>query len=243
MSRLSRSLPSRSVYVRGVKRPSMYTRRPFWTHCCARSARVDQQLTRYQSVCSCRSSALPVTRLTATLNSHTGRPFGVIRSSGSRPTLPMMTILLTEAMSFVPSHYEVAEDVFREPYGALELARLRRRQSEFDDAVLAVAVVGDLVGEPALLIGYDLVDLAAEVGDGLLDALAHRAKALFVDGGRAEVHELVRSHSVTILPFHGLAADLWPGAKRRRARKTRQSRQVYGTEHQNASVSRRSAGT
>src|SRR5712692_7152057 len=245
MSRLRRSLPSRSVYVRGVNRPSMYTRRPFWIHCCARSARVDQQLTRYQSVCSCRSSALPVTRLTATLNSQTERPFGVIRSSGSRPTLPMMTILLTEAMSHVPSHYEVAEDVFREPYGALELARLRRRQGEFDDTVLAVTVVGDLVGEPALLVGYDLLDLAAEVGDGLLDALAHRAQTLFVDVGRAEVHELVRSHSLTVLPFHGLAADLWPGAKRRRARKARRydARPVYRTEQQNASVSRRSAGT
>src|SRR3989442_1258733 len=177
----------------------MYTRRPFWIHCCARSASVDQQLTRYQSVCSCRSSAFPVTRLTATLNSHTGRPFGVIRSSGSRPTLPMMTILLTEAtMSLVPSHYEVAQDVFREPYGALELARLGRRQRKFDDAVLAVAVVGDLVGEPAFRDGNDLLHLAAEVGDGLLDTLAHRADALFVDGWWAEVHELVWSHSVTV---------------------------------------------
>src|SRR5438876_9747408 len=156
----------------------------------------------------------------------------------------MMTILLTEAtMSLVPSHYEVAEDVFCEPYGALELARLRRRQRKLDDTVLTVTVVGDLVSEPALLVGYDLLDLAAQVGDGLLDPLAHRAKTLFVDGGRAEIHELVRSHSLTILPFHGLAADLWPGAKRRRTQKARRSRQVKGTEHQNASVSRRSAGT
>src|SRR4029079_11661517 len=218
------------VYVRGVKRPSMYTSRPFWTHCCARSARVDQQLTRYQSVCSCRSSAFPVTRLTATLNSQTGRPFGVIRSSGSRPTLPMMTILLTDAMSFVPSHYEMAEDVFREPYGALELARLRRRQREFNDAVLAVTVVGDFVGEAALLVGYDLLDLAAKVGDGLLDTLAHRAKTLFVDGRRAEVHELVRSHRLTV-PSPGLAAGLWSGAKRRRVQRTRRYEvgPVYGT--------------
>src|SRR5438132_12705890 len=129
----------------------MYTRRPFCTHCCARSASVDQQLMRYQSVCSWRSSAFPVTRLTATLNSHTGRPFGVIRSSGSRPTLPMMTILLTDAtMSLVPSHYEVAEDVFGEPYGALELARLVRRQWKLDDAALAGAVWGELVREWAL---------------------------------------------------------------------------------------------
>src|SRR5213593_3389196 len=113
----------------------MYTRRPFWIHCCARSASVDQQLTRYQSVCSCRSSARPVTRLTATLNSQTGRPFGVILSSGSRPTFPMMTILLTDAMSFVPSHYEVAEDVFRQTDSALELAGLRRRKRELEDAV------------------------------------------------------------------------------------------------------------
>src|SRR2546428_10521774 len=116
----------------------MYTRRPFWIHCCARSARVDQQLTRYQSVCSCRSSAFPVTRLIATLNSQTGRPFGVIRSSGSRPTLAMMTILLTEAISLVPSHYQVAEDVFCEPFGAPEIARLVRRHREYYDTVMAV---------------------------------------------------------------------------------------------------------
>jgi hypothetical protein len=107
----------------------------------------------------------------------------------------MMMILLTEAtMSLVPSHYEVAEDVFREPYGALELACLVRREREFDDAVLAVTVVGDLVGKPAFRDGNHLLDLAAKIGDGLLDALAYRADALFVDGGRTEVHELVRSH-------------------------------------------------
>src|SRR5919201_5931309 len=137
MSRLRRSLPSRSVYVRGVKRPSTYTRRPFWMYCCARSASAAQQLTRYQSVCSWRSSAFPVTRLTATLNSQTGRPLGVMRSSGSRPTLPMITILLTEAtVSLVPSHYEMAKDVFGKANGALELARLRWRESELDHAVL-----------------------------------------------------------------------------------------------------------
>src|SRR5438874_3812020 len=120
----------------------------------------------------------------------------------------MMTILLTEAtMSLVPSHYEVAEDVFREPYGALELASLSRGERKFEDAVLAVPVVGDLVGEPALLVRNDLLDLAAEVGDRLLDPLAHRAQALFVDGRRTEIHELVWTHSLTVLPFHGLAAE------------------------------------
>jgi hypothetical protein len=107
----------------------------------------------------------------------------------------MMMILLTEAtMSLVPSHYEVAEDVFREPYGALELAGLIGRKRKFDNAVLTVTVVGDLVGEPAFCDRNDLLDLAAESGDGLLYALAHSADALFVDAGRAEVHELVRSH-------------------------------------------------
>src|SRR2546427_206055 len=45
-------------------------------------------------------------RLTARLNSQTGRPFGVMRSSGSRPTFPTRVILLTEATSLlVPSHF------------------------------------------------------------------------------------------------------------------------------------------
>src|SRR5207245_11337324 len=109
-------------------------------NCWARPARPDDQLTRSQSVCSWRSppSARPVTRLTATLNSQTGRPFGVMRSSGSRPTLPMITILLTDAtMSLVPSHYEVSQDVFGQADGALELACLRGRKRRLDDAALA----------------------------------------------------------------------------------------------------------
>ena len=74
-------------------------------------------------------------------------------------------------MSLVPSHYEVAEDVFREPYGSLELARLSGWKREFDDAVLAVTVVGDLVGEPAFRNGNDLLDLAAKIGDRVPPAL------------------------------------------------------------------------
>src|SRR5438309_11285620 len=119
-------------------------------NCCARSASCDQQLTRYQSVCSWRSppSERPVMRLTATLNSHTGRPFGVILSSGSRPTLPMMMILLTEATRLlVPSHHDVAQDVFCKADGALELTRLRGRERELEHAVMPVAMVVDLVGE------------------------------------------------------------------------------------------------
>src|SRR2546428_12157899 len=106
-------------------------------------------------------------RLTATLNSHTGRPFGVIRSSGSRPTLPMIVILLTDAtMSLVPSHHEVAEDVFREADGALELARLRRRGREFDDAVLAGAVGRALGGKAPLGGGGKPLDLSPEGSEG-----------------------------------------------------------------------------
>src|SRR2546428_2655960 len=199
---------------------------------------------RYQSVCSWRSSAFPVTRLTATLNSHTGRPFGVIRSSGSRPTLPMMVILLTDAtMSLVPSHHEVAEDVFREADGALELARLRRREREFDDAVLTVAVVRDLVGKAPLGDGQNLLDLPTEGSDGLLDALADRAEALLLDGRGTEIHELVWPHWAIDRPFLGFAADQWPGAKRRRGQVPRRMYVVYGRERRNASVSRRSAGT
>src|SRR5438477_346400 len=114
--------------------------------CCARSARPDQHETRYQSVCSWRSSPRPVTRFTATLNSHTGRPFGVILSSGSRPTLPMMMILLTEATRLlVPSHHDVAQDVLGEADGALELAGLVWWELELEHAVVPVTVMVDLV--------------------------------------------------------------------------------------------------
>src|SRR2546430_10330864 len=214
-------------------------------NCCARSASCDQQLTRYQSVCSWRSppSERPVMRLTATLNSQTGRPFGVIRSSGSRPTLPMMVILLTDAtMSLVPSHHDVAEDVFRKADGALELARLRGREREFDDAVLAVAVVRDLVGEAPLGEGQNLLHLPTEGSDGLLDALADRAKALFVDGGGTQIHELVWPHWSIDRPFLGLAADLWPGAKRRRGQLPRRMYVADGKEGRKQSASSGASG-
>src|SRR3982074_1471618 len=47
----------------------------------------------------------------------------------------------------VPSHHDVAQDVFGETDGPLELARLVRRQRELEDAVMAVTVVRDLVGQ------------------------------------------------------------------------------------------------
>src|SRR5206468_12641066 len=105
----------------------------------------------------------------------------------------MMMILLTDAtMSLVPSHHEVAEDIFREADGALELARLGWREREFDHAVLPVAVVRDLVRKAPLDEGYDLLHLPAEGRDGLLDSLAARAEALLVDGGGTEVQHVLR---------------------------------------------------
>jgi hypothetical protein len=46
----------------------------------------------------------------------------------------------------------VAQDVFGETDGPLELARLVRRQRELKDAVMAVSVVRDLVGGVTLSI-------------------------------------------------------------------------------------------
>src|SRR5437762_11929178 len=100
----------------------------------------------------------------------------------------MMTILLTDAMrSLVPSHYEVAEDVFREANGALELARLRGGKRELDDPAPPVAVLRGLVREPPLRRRHDLLDLAAEVADGLLDPLADRTDPPFGARRGAEV--------------------------------------------------------
>jgi len=68
-------------------------------YCCAISAWRPQQLTRYQSVCSERSPPLLDTRFTATEKSQTGLPCGVMRISGSRPTLPMIWILAIDAIA------------------------------------------------------------------------------------------------------------------------------------------------
>src|SRR6266851_6941557 len=126
----------------------------------------------------------------------------------------------------VPSHHDVAQDVFGETDGPLELARLLRRERELEDAVVAVAVVRDLVGEAPAGRGRDLVDLAAEAGDGRLETFADRGKTLFVGGRGDEVHELVRSQDRQC-PFHGFAAGLRPGAKRRRGLVPWRSRELY----------------
>src|SRR5881396_2760041 len=135
----------------------------------------------------------------------------------------------------VPSHHDVAQDVFRETDGPLELARLGRRQRELEDAIVAVTVVRDLVGETAAGRRRDLLDLPTEAGDGGLETLAHRAKTLFVGGRGHEVHQLVRSHLIRRIPFPGLAADLWPGAKRRRGTGPRRSCPLYGSRGRAAS--------
>src|SRR5687768_15570809 len=116
---------------------------------------------------------------------------------------------------FVPSHNDVAQDVLRETDGALEFARLVRRQRKLEDAVVTVTVVLELVCEPAARRWGHLVDLAPEGRDRVLEPLAHSSQPLFVGGRGKEIHELVRPHSVRC-PFPGLAADLWPGAKRHR---------------------------
>src|SRR5438552_1715231 len=135
---------------------------------------------------------------------------------------------------FVPSHNDVAQDVLREADRALELARLLGRQRELEDPVVAVAVVGELVGEPTARRRGHFVDLAAKGGDGVLEPFAHSAEAFLVGGRGKEIHELVRAHSVR-RPFHGFAAGLWPGAKRRRGTSPRRSSTLYGMDRTKAS--------
>src|SRR4026209_3006369 len=116
---------------------------------------------------------------------------------------------------FVPSHNDVTQDLLRKTDGALELARLVRRKRELEHAVVAVPVVRELVCEPAACRWGHFVDLAAEGRDRVLEPVAHSRQPFLVGGGGEQGHGLVGPHSVR-RPFPGLAADLWPGAKRRR---------------------------
>src|SRR5207249_3872937 len=79
---------------------------------------------------------------------------------------------------FVPSHNDVAQDVLREADRALELARLLGWQRELEHPVMAVTVVGELVGEPTARRRRHFVDLAAEGGDGVLEPFAHRHRVV-----------------------------------------------------------------
>src|SRR5207247_9988993 len=105
---------------------------------------------------------------------------------------------------------------------------------ELEHAVMAVAVVRELVCEPATCRRGHLVDLAAEGGDGVLEPFAHGAEAFLVGGRRKEIHELVGAHSVR-RPFHGFAAALCSGAKRRSGTIPRRSGTLYGMDRTAAS--------
>src|SRR4030088_1801642 len=135
---------------------------------------------------------------------------------------------------FVPSHNDVAQDVLREADRALELARLLWRQRELEHTVLAVPVARELVWEPTARRRGHLVDLPAERRDRVLEPLAHSVQPFLVGGRGKEIHHFVRAHSVAF-PFPGLAADLWPGAKRRRGTCPRRSRTLYGMSRLEAS--------
>src|SRR5712692_2531178 len=135
----------------------------------------------------------------------------------------------------VPSHNDVPQDVLGETDRALEFTGLLGRQRELEHAVMTVAVAGDLVGQAAPRRRGGLVDLASELGDRALKALAHRAEALLVGGGGYEVHELVGAHGHRC-PFLGFAAGQWPGAKRRRGQKPRRYPSVYGMRARQASL-------
>src|SRR6266540_1264494 len=127
---------------------------------------------------------------------------------------------------FVPAHDDVTQDVLGEADRALELARLVCRQRELEHAVVAVTVVRELVCEPPAHRWGHLVDLAAERRDGMLQPLADGRQPFLVGGRGKEIHELVWAHSVG-RPFPGLAAGLWPGAKRRRGTCPRRSATLY----------------
>src|SRR5579859_7075607 len=112
------------------------------------------------------------------------------------------------SISFVATDDDVTQDVFGQLDRALELARLVRRKRVLEHAVLAVAVLADLVGEAPADRRRHLLDLATEGADGLLEPLAHGGEPLFVGRGLDEVHELVWAHAVVPPSFPGSAADV-----------------------------------
>src|SRR5438132_10607281 len=116
--------------------------------------------------------------------------------------------LLSSSTSFVAPDDDVTQDVLGQLDRPLELARLLGRERVLEDAVLAVAVLADLVGKAPADRRRDLVDLATERADGLLEPVAHGSQPLFVGGRLDEVHELVWTHAVVPPSFPGSAADV-----------------------------------
>src|SRR5438045_1543482 len=110
--------------------------------------------------------------------------------------------------SFVATDDDVTQDVLGQLDRALELAGLVGRQRVFEPAVLTITVLSDLVRQAPADRRRDLLDLATERADGLLEPVAHGSQALFVGGGLDEIHELVWTHAAIPPSFPGSAADV-----------------------------------
>src|SRR5438045_9778594 len=108
--------------------------------------------------------------------------------------------------SFVATDDDVTQDVLGQLDRALELAGLVRRQRVFEHAVLTITVLSDLVGQAPADRRRDLLDLATERADGLLEPVAHGSQALFVVGGVDEIHELVWTQGAIPPSLPGSAA-------------------------------------
>src|SRR5258708_37862695 len=90
--------------------------------------------------------------------------------------------LVSSSTSFVSTDDDVPQDVLGQLDRALEFARLLGRKRELEDAVLAVTVLADLVGEAPADRRSHLLDLAAERADGLLEPVAHGGPGAFARG-------------------------------------------------------------
>ncbi|HUQ17272.1 MAG TPA: hypothetical protein VM070_05755 [Candidatus Saccharimonadales bacterium] len=112
-------------------------------------------------------------------------------------------VVPTSRGSFVATDDKVSQDVFGQLDGAFEFPGLLGRKGELENGVLTVPVLADLVGEAPPDGRADLLDLSAERGDRVLQAIADRGEALFIGLGLNKIHELVWTHggSATSFPW------------------------------------------
>src|SRR5918996_2059312 len=137
--------------------------------------------------------------LTATVKFATWRPEGVNRSSGSSVRLPTRVTLLSAITTYLPGLLRpndlAADELVGDAQGALQLRDRVLRSFERGHEVVALVLVADLVGEPAIPPPIDVRHLASVVPDEGAEPVHGFLDVALVEARVHDDHGLVISHA------------------------------------------------
>src|ERR1700712_908297 len=167
----------------------------------------------------------------ATVNDATAAPDGVKRSSGSAVRLPTTVMTVSPATSALFRAQNLGpQDGLVQVQLAVEFEDGRGFGLEVDDRVDALAVLVDLVGEPALAPDVDLVHRATVVLDHVEERVEGRSDGALFQGGVEDDHYFVVTHGCPIPPVDsgGHGRSVAGGARPSQRRKPAGARDAGG---------------